>query len=528
MSSVLEHELDEKKVCRISERISLEERAASESQLSFNVNNDSLDIRRALQAMTGKDKREMDSLLRTNSVSSLESGKTGAPAESVADNISMGGNGARYHSLTTNGQTMMHLLKGNIGTGVLAMPSALTNAGLLVGSAGIILIGIICIHCMHMLLRCNRILSKRKQVRSLDFAGVTQEAVACGPYRLRPYSRVAGKIINGFLILTQIGFCCVYFVFVATSVQKVAEGVLHLDRGKNLPIYAYLAIILPIMILYNYIRSLKTLAIASTVANVLQMGGMVLIFYIIFKDGLPNILSRDTYKDISKMPLFFGTAIYAFEGIGIVLPLENEMERPQDFAGLFGVMNTGMSLVVILYTAVGFFGYLKYGEAIQGSITLNFDSGWLSETVRGIFAISIFLSYALQMYVPMQIFWPWLKDRFQLASRCAPHQLLYIELGLRTALVTFTFILAMSIPELDLFISLVGALVSSSLALIIPPLIELFTFYDDDEMSKKRWYAMVIKNVLIMCFGIAGFVTGTLINLAKVAKCITSGYQREV
>lgn len=95
-------------------------------------------------------------------------------------------------------------------------------------------------------------------------------------------------------------------------------GVLHLDRGKNLPIYAYLAIILPIMILYNYIRSLKTLAIASTVANVLQMGGMVLIFYIIFKDGLPNILSRDTYKDISKMPLFFGTAIYAFEGIGIV------------------------------------------------------------------------------------------------------------------------------------------------------------------------------------------------------------------
>lgn len=204
------------------------------------------------------------------------------------------------------------------------------------------------------------------------------------------------------------------------------------------------------------------------------------------------------------------------------------MERPQDFAGLFGVMNTGMSLVVILYTAVGFFGYLKYGEAIQGSITLNFDSGWLSETVRGIFAISIFLSYALQMYVPMQIFWPWLKDRFQLASRCAPHQLLYIELGLRTALVTFTFILAMSIPELDLFISLVGALVSSSLALIIPPLIELFTFYDDDEMSKKRWYAMVIKNVLIMCFGIAGFVTGTLINLAKVAKCITSGYQREV
>ncbi|KAH8024967.1 hypothetical protein HPB51_002381 [Rhipicephalus microplus] len=38
---------------------------------------------------------------------------------------------ATDQELTTNCQTMMHLLKGNIGTGVLAMPSALANAGVL-------------------------------------------------------------------------------------------------------------------------------------------------------------------------------------------------------------------------------------------------------------------------------------------------------------------------------------------------------------------------------------------------------------
>jgi solute carrier family 36 (proton-coupled amino acid transporter) len=55
-----------------------------------------------------------------------------------------------------------------------------------------------------------------------------------------------------------------------------------------------------------------------------------------------------------------------------ILPLENNMQTPQDFGGLTGVLNTGMVIVAALYTSVGFFGYLKYGEAVVvGSITLN-------------------------------------------------------------------------------------------------------------------------------------------------------------
>lgn len=50
-----------------------------------------------------------------------------------------------------NLDTMIHLLKGNIGTGILAMPDAFHNAGLLVGTVGTLLMGGICTHCMHML-----------------------------------------------------------------------------------------------------------------------------------------------------------------------------------------------------------------------------------------------------------------------------------------------------------------------------------------------------------------------------------------
>ena len=58
----------------------------------------------------------------------------------------------------------------------------------------------------------------------------------------------------------------------------------------------------------------------------------------------------------------------------MVLPLENKMKTPKDMRGWNGVLNTGMTMVTCLYIAVGFFGYLKYGENVVGSITLNLPS----------------------------------------------------------------------------------------------------------------------------------------------------------
>lgn len=67
-----------------------------------------------------------------------------------------------------------------------------------------------------------------------------------------------------------------------------------------------------------------------------------------------------------------------------VMPLENNMKTPQSFLGCPGVLNFGMSAVVILYSGFGFFGYLKYGEITEGSITLNLPKEeWL---VRFIFS----------------------------------------------------------------------------------------------------------------------------------------------
>lgn len=84
---------------------------------------------------------------------------------------------------------MIHLLKGNIGTGILAMPDAFRNAGLIIGLLGTMLMGAICTHCMHMLVRCAHELCRRKRMGAMSFSEVVESAFETGPTSLQPLAK---------------------------------------------------------------------------------------------------------------------------------------------------------------------------------------------------------------------------------------------------------------------------------------------------------------------------------------------------
>lgn len=77
----------------------------------------------------------------------------------------------------------------------------------------------------------------------------------------------------------------------------------------------------------------------------------------------------------------------------------------------------------------------------------------------------------------------------------------------------FSVILAESIPQLGLFISLVGAVSSSTLALIIPPLIELVL---TSQKSKGISVIIAAKDILIILLGLFVFVTGTFQSIRNI------------
>jgi len=406
---------------------------------------------------------------------------------------------------TTDAETLIHLLKGSLGTGILAMPQAFANAGLMFGLIATFSVGLISTYCVNILVQCAHQLCQRRKLPSLGFADVAEVAFIEGPSKVQKFAPTARFMVNSFLVLDLLGCCCVYIVFVCSNLKQVFD--LYIDSGIDLRIYMLCCF--PPLLAINMIRNLKYLAPLSMLANICIAMGIGITIYYLFQD-LPSIDSRPAFAPVAKWPLFFGTAIFALEGIGVVMPLENNMKTPENFLGCPGVLNIGMFVTVCLYSILGFLGYLRYGDATQGSITLNLPDELLAQSVKVMIAVAIFFTYALQFYVPLEIIWKACKHRFTSSPNLA-------EYTIRAVIVAGSVVVAILVPNLGPFISLVGAVCLSFLGLMFPSIVEIVVFWDvPGGLGRGNW--VIWKNVLVIAFGFVGFLTGTYTSLLEIVE----------
>lgn len=402
---------------------------------------------------------------------------------------------------TSSCKTLMNLLKGNIGPGILALPIAFKYAGLWAGAVGLFMLGYISLHCQHMLMTCSNILKERpiSMGERLGYAGVVENCLATGPIFFRKFQNAGRVMINVFLIVTQLGFCCVYIVFVAQNFRQVLLGS-NKENGELDVIIMGIELIV-VIIYCTTIQTLHGLSYFSYVANFLNFAGLIFVLYYVVQ-GSPPQSERPAFLGWYDMPMYFGTAVYAFEGIGLVMPLKNKAADEWDFSRRCGLLSLGMTIVIALYIAIGFLGYLKYGDHVLGSITLNLPAvDMLSRLTKITFVVSVFVTYGLQFYVPVNILWPKIEHRLS-----SPRAKSVGNVVFRILLILFTGAIAMVIPHLDLLIALIGALASSSLALIFPPIIELLTLSAE---GNRPSVLIIVKDVAIMLLGLLGCITGT-------------------
>lgn len=174
------------------------------------------------------------------------------------------------------------------------------------------------------------------------------------------------------MVIGQLGFCCVYIVFVPTNIKQVID---YYHPNNVFTVEVLMCIVLVPLMLFCMVKDLKILAPFSTFANGLMIFSMgFILFEIFFSGGLKPLDQLEMVASYKTWPIYFSSAIYAFEGISLVLPVYHEMRHKKRFAPVNGVLNTAMLLVAIMYFSIGFFGYMKYGVDSAASITLNLPS----------------------------------------------------------------------------------------------------------------------------------------------------------
>lgn len=236
------------------------------------------------------------------------------------------------------------------------------------------------------------------------------------------------------------------------------------------------------------------------------MIGISIIIEYLIRD-MPTEPKVENFRPLSEVALGFGSAMFAFEGISVVLPIYTRMKRPEQMGGLFGIINLSYLILLILYFMIGLFGYLRFGSLAAGSITLNLPKEPLYDVVRAIFTVSLFLTYPLQFYVPNEIVWNWISSKLLITDKEPSKQRRMYEYYCRTFLVLITFILAVTVPRLNLMMDFVGSISGTALSVTLPPIIHLAAFWEDTSGISRAFMAILDGSVIL--FGLIASANGS-------------------
>ena len=328
--------------------------------------------------------------------------------------------------------TFQNLVKPFIGAGILALPYAFHQGGLLASVALMSLMALMANYCIRCLLHCLEDIThpNYRSPRHRAVAGV-EASTAANPllseqlaeanhvpaaFFRNPYSvlkppsfRDIGYIAFGdvgkysvdvSLILSQLGFCTAYMAFMGDNLHAVWPAVLPSH---------YTLLMMAALVVMCQIRQVAHIAFTSALGNIIYLVSLT----IIFVDGAQHACcltgaDKATGESIplfrlAGLPFVFGTACFALEGIGLILPVKAAM-RAADQPRFYALLNGAVLLVATCYVVFGTLGVLFYGSHLkQDGITGNLTVGTASDAVRVSLCVSLFFSYILQMFPVVDI-----------------------------------------------------------------------------------------------------------------------------
>ena len=386
-------------------------------------------------------------------------------------------------------KTFFTLLKAFIGTGIMFLPKAFRNGGILFSSITLVTVSIITTICFRLLLHCRR-------KHGGGGYGELGDAISGPKFR---------KVILFSITLSQLGFVCAGLIFTAENwlsfANAVAKSPSKQPFGKN----ALIAIQFLPLIPLAFIRNISKLGPAALFADAFIMVGLVYIWqYDISGLSRRGIAPTVTLFNPSYFHLTIGSCIFTFEGIGLILPIASSMKHPEKFNYLLYVV---MFIVTSIFLSVGVLCYATFGEETKIQIISNFPQD--SPVVNGVqfvYALAVMVGEPVQLFPAVRIIETSLFG--ERATGKKSQKIKWKKNALRTALMILCGLISIvGASDLDKFVAIIGSFACVPLVYIYPP----YLHYKGvaDTLPKK------VFDIALMCLGVCAMVYSTGVTVVQ-------------
>lgn len=340
--------------------------------------------------------------------------------------------------------------------------------------------------CFHQLLQC----------RAQYGGGYGEIGKAIGGPKMQ-------ALILASIAISQIGFVCAGIIFTAENLHSFVKAVA--DNSSFMSTRLLITIQIIVLVPLALIRNISKLGGAALLADVFIAIGLTYIYYYdISTIATEGIAPSVQLFNPAHFTLTVGSAIFTFEGIGLILPIQSSMAQPEKFGRLLYII---MFIITIIFTSVGFLSYATFGDDTRTEIISNFpQSSKFVNAVQFLYSLAVLVGTPVQLFPAVRI----------LETKCFGHRsgkqsnsTKWKKNAFRTAIVfACAGISILGATDLDKFVALIGSFACVPLVYIYPALLHYKGI-----ARAKSWSAVV--DLAMIVVGLIAMVYTTAITLYR-------------